>query len=57
MIQVLVKVRVEDFPHFIGVFSTRAALLRKKHGCRRARLQLRSRGSVRTSAAFCCIGR
>ena len=38
MVQVLVKVRVADFPHFIGIFSTRAASLRKKHGCRRARL-------------------
>jgi quinol monooxygenase YgiN len=32
MIQILAKVAIEDLPRFLGVFATRGARLRAKHG-------------------------
>jgi len=38
MIKILAKVRIEDLQKFIGMFATRGARLRAKHGCRGSRI-------------------
>ena len=38
MIHVLADVSIEDLPRFVGVFATRGAELRGKHGSRRSQV-------------------
>ena len=34
MVHILARVAIEDLPHFISVFSTRGAAMRRQHGSR-----------------------
>jgi len=38
MIQILARVSIEDLQKFIGMFATRGARLRAKHGCHGSRV-------------------
>jgi heme-degrading monooxygenase HmoA len=38
MIQILAKVKIEELPRFLGVFATRGAQLRARHGSRGSRV-------------------
>ncbi len=38
MVHILAEVSVEDLPKFMGVFSTRGAEMRRKHGSHRAQI-------------------
>ena len=38
MVHILAKVAIEDLPKFMGVFSTRGAEMRRKHGSHRAQI-------------------
>ncbi len=38
MVHILAEVSIEDLPKFMGVFSTRGAEMRKKHGSHQAQI-------------------
>ncbi len=38
MIQILAKVKIEDLQKFLGMFATRGARLRARHGCHGSRV-------------------
>jgi quinol monooxygenase YgiN len=38
MVHILAKVSIEELPTFMGVFSTRGAEMRRKHGSHRAQI-------------------
>jgi heme-degrading monooxygenase HmoA len=38
MVQIMARVKIQELPVFVSVFSTRGAALRKKHGSRSAKL-------------------